>query len=66
MLNERTHGPLLTGIALLTEMCYQHPELIEDIRSVCFFFKKKKQFFLIFLGRSYACTSLEKFIYTRL
>ena len=36
LLHERTHGPLLTGLTLLIEMCTQDPGVIEELQSVRF------------------------------
>ena len=46
MLNERTHGPLLTGVTLLIEMCSLDPHIIEDLRAVCLSFIEIYSFFL--------------------
>jgi AP-1 complex subunit gamma-1 len=40
LLNDRSHGVLITGITLVTEMCQQYPENVTIFRKVQ---KKKKK-----------------------
>lgn len=35
LLNDRSHGVLITGITLVTEMCEQNPENVIIFRKVC-------------------------------